>query len=271
MPQLVDTHCHLNFDAYQEDREEVLARAREVGVERVLVPAINLASSRQILALTGDHDGLYAAVGVHPNSAGRWTAGRVEELREAAQHPRVKAIGEIGLDYYHDRTSHSHQKEVLVSQLGLASSLNLPVVLHVRNAQESDRSCIIDLLDVLSDWCTQTASEGEHARGVIHSFSGNWQEAQRALAMGFLLGITGPVTFSNAQDMQQVAASAPLEKLVIETDGPFLTPQPHRGKRNEPAYVRFIAEKISQLQHRELDEVARRTTENADRLFRWRN
>lgn len=267
----VDTHCHLDFEAYSEDLEAVLAGAWEAGVERILVPGIDLASSRKVLDLAEKHDRVYAAVGVHPNSAGSWEKGTAAQLEALVEHPKVKAIGEIGLDYYRHRAPREKQREVLQRQLDLADRTHLPVVLHVRNEKKEERSCIIDLLEILAAWKAGIEeSRDKHRFGVIHSFSGNVEEAQRAMSLDFFLGITGPVTFKNARVMQQVVTSSPLTCLLIETDGPFLTPHPHRGKRNEPAYVRYVAQKVADLKDRPVGEVARETTENADYLFQWR-
>ncbi len=270
--KLVDTHCHLDFDAYQADLDQVLERAWEAGVERVLVPALDLESSHKVVGLVERDPRLFAAVGVHPNSARSWTEGTTQALLELSRHPNVKAIGEIGLDYYRDRAPRDLQKEVLNSQLALASQRGLPVVLHVRNAEPGDRSCIMDLLDMLQAWRSEE-DQGKIMRdriGVVHSFSGNVSEAQRVISMGFHLGVTGPVTFENSRIMREVVISSPLASMLIETDGPFLTPHPHRGKRNEPAYVRYIAEKVAELKGRSVREIGERTTENADHLFHWR-
>ncbi|MFO8037442.1 MAG: TatD family hydrolase [Anaerolineales bacterium] len=268
--KLVDTHCHLDFDAYRDDLDQVLERAWEADVERVLVPALDLTSSRRVLDLVESNPRLFAAVGVHPNRAREWTEGTPQALLALSHHPKVKAIGEIGLDYYRDRAPRDLQKRVLKRQLTVASQRGLPVVLHVRNANPDDRSCIIDLLDILATW-RREADQGVRAWvGVVHSFSGNVEEAQRAISLGFALGVTGPVTFEKSTTMQEVVTSSPLTSLMIETDGPFLTPHPHRGKRNEPAYVKYVAEKVADLQDRPVREVGKVTTENADHLFHWR-
>lgn len=269
--RLVDTHCHLDFDAYRDDLDDVLARAWEAGVERILIPGIDLESSQNALRLAERHSRVYVAVGVHPNSAKTWRAGSVQRIEALIEHPKVVAIGEIGLDYYRDRAPHELQVEVLGRQLKVAQRAGLPVVLHVRNADNEDRSCIIDLLDILAAWKEKARGSYPANRfGVLHSFSGNGEEARRSIDLGFKLGVTGPVTFQNAHTLHQVVTSSPLACLLIETDGPFLTPHPHRGKRNEPAYVRHVAEKIASLKGLAAQEVASKTTENAQRLFAWR-
>ncbi|MFO7943808.1 MAG: TatD family hydrolase [Anaerolineales bacterium] len=270
--KLVDTHCHLNFEAYEEDLDQVLNRAWEVGLERVLIPALDLRSSKEVVELAERDPRLFAAVGVHPNRAETWSAETVNALNELARHPKVKAIGEIGLDYFHDRAPREVQNKVFSRQCALARECNLPVVLHVRNAAEGERSCIIDLLEELKKWPQDTEEEtpAKGGRGVVHSFSGNVEEARQVIALGYLVGITGPVTFEKAKTMQDVAAFSPSTSILIETDGPFLTPHPHRGKRNEPAYVKYIAEKIAQLRACSAREVGEVSTENADCLFQWR-
>lgn len=215
---------------------------------------------------------LYAAVGVHPNSGRTWNNETLRGLRDLADHPRVVAIGEIGLDYYRDSTPRVLQKEILHLQLKLALETNLPVVLHVRNQSEEDRSCIEDLLTILDEWVSGAVppfKDRSHKPGVIHSFSGNVQESKSALQLGFYLGITGPVTYKKADILREVVKTAPLDRLLIETDGPFLSPQAQRGKRNEPAHVCYIVDKISEVIGQPVELVANQTTANAADLFMW--
>jgi len=269
---LTDTHCHLYFEAYRNDLPDVIHRAVDQGVFRVLVPGIDLQTSRQAVELAEQFPMVYAAVGVHPNSAETWTQGTTAELRRLAAHPKVAAIGEIGLDYYREQAPSGKQQEVLERQLTLASSLGLPVVLHFRNTSEQERACIEDLLDLLAGWVEQAAKQSpelKHRCGVLHSFSGNLQESQQARELGFFIGITGPITFKNAESLRAVVRACPQERLLVETDGPFLTPQPHRGKRNEPAYVRFVVEQMAQVTRRPEAELAAQTAKNAQRLFHW--
>lgn len=258
---LTDTHCHLDFDDYNQDRSSVLARAWEQGLSRILIPGIDLQSSTSAIELAESHPQIYAAVGVHPTSANKWESRTIGFLDEMTSRPKVVAIGEIGLDYYHDWTSPKLQIRIFTDQLILAQHSNLPVIIHTRNANPENRSCIEETLDILAD---------RQVVGVLHSFSGNVAEAERAVALGFFIGITGPVTFNNAIELQKVVASVPLDRLLIETDSPFLTPTPHRGKRNEPANVRYIAERIGKIHNKSLDDVAEITAANARRLFHWR-
>lgn len=269
---LVDTHCHLNFESFDQDRAAVLERAAQAGVGRVLNPGIDLETSRAAVELAEAHPAVYAAVGVHPNDGSTWDATTLDELRRLAGHPKAAAIGEIGLDYYWERTEHSVQRKVFVEQLGLAAELGLPVVIHVRDANPDDRRAMRDALDILTEWQTSLSARGvdlAERPGVLHSFSGDVDDALRAATHKFWIGVTGPVTFKKAEILRQVVAEAPVDRLLIETDAPFLTPHPHRGERNEPAYVRFIAEKIAAVRNLELDHLVQITTESAERLFRW--
>jgi len=265
---LTDTHCHLYFDSYDEDRAAVLARAWEAGVERILVPGIDLESSRAAIALAEEFPQVYAAVGIHPNSATTWDTATLDALTQLAAHPKVVAIGEIGLDYYRDRAPRDLQHQVLREQVSLAGRLNLPIVVHTRNQSPEQRACLQDALQILVEFRSLLPIERP---GVVHSFSGNQAETQRALEAGFYIGCTGPVTFKSAHELRRVVASVPLDRLLIETDGPFLTPRPYRGKRNEPAFVAYVAEKIGQIFDTPLDEINQATAANARRLFQWSN
>ena len=265
---LTDTHCHLYFDSYDEDRAAVLARAWEAGVEHILVPGIDLPTSRAAIALAEEFPQVYAAVGVHPNSATTWDVKTLDALELLAAHPRVVAIGEIGLDYYRDRAPRDLQRQVFREQVSLAGRLNLPVVVHTRNQSPEQRACLQDVLRILVEFRSMLPVERP---GVVHSFSGNQAETQRALEAGFYIGFTGPVTFKNAHELRRVVASVPLDRLLIETDGPFLTPHPYRGKRNEPAFVAYVAEQIGQIFKLPLENIRQTTTANARRLFQWSN
>jgi TatD DNase family protein len=242
--RLADTHCHLYFDAYNRDREAVLIRAWEAGVERILVPGIDLETSQAAIELAERHPQIFAAVGVHPNSATTWDVSSLETLELMAQHPKVVAIGEIGLDYYRDRAPRILQKRIFREQVSLAGQVDLPIVIHTRNTSPQDRACFADILEIIDDLRTELS---EDRPGVFHSFLESEAEAQAALERGFFVGITGPVTFKNAQELRRVVTLAPVDKLLIETDGPYLTPHPNRGKRNEPAYVYYVAEKTAQI------------------------
>lgn len=253
---LIDTHCHLDFDSFSAGVDDVVRRAAEAGVARIIIPALDLENAAAVLALAERFEGVYAAVGVHPNSAAAWEDGWIDDLRALSRHQKVVAIGEIGLDYYWDKTPVDVQHNALAQQLSLAADLGLPVIIHNRDAGP-------DVLRLLA----ASALAGTERPGVLHSFSGDWAMAESALAMGFFLGFTGPLTFKKAGDLRDIAARAPLDRLLIETDAPFLTPHPFRGRRNEPAYVRLIAECLAELRGLAVSEIARITTANASRLF----
>jgi TatD DNase family protein len=258
---LIDTHCHLDFDAYDGIRDDVIRRALDSGVTRIINPGTDLERSRAAVALAGAHPGVYAAVGIHPNSTANFGAGLLNEIRALAQQPKVVAIGEIGLDYYRDYAPRTGQQRAFEAQLALAAELQLPVIIHNRDASS-------DVLDMLAAWTAALPQSLKDRPGVLHSFSAASESAERGLALGFYLGFTGPVTFKNADPLRQIAARVPADRILVETDGPFLTPHPHRGKfPNEPAYVRFIAERLAALRTVSLEAFAAQTTANADRLF----
>ena len=259
-PRLIDTHCHLNFNRYDEDREEVLRRAREAGVARIIIPAIDLASCQQALALADCHAGLYVAVGVHPNSCGDFSPSMLGELRSLSRHEPAIAIGEIGLDYYWDKCPPAKQRRALELQLELAAELRLPVIIHNRESSA-------DLMAILEAWAPSISPDMKGRLGVLHSFSASAEVAQRALELGFYLGFTGPITYKNAQQLRDIAAQTPIDRILIETDGPFLAPQQRRGQRNEPSYVRYVNERLAHVKGLSIDDMARQTTLNAERLF----
>ena len=259
-PALVDTHCHLNFHSYDADRNDVLERASRAGVNRIIIPAIDLESCRQALDLAAAHKSLRVAVGIHPNSSADFKSADIEELRATAANECVVAIGEIGLDYHWDKSPKRLQHEAFQAQLDLASQLALPVIIHNREAGT-------DLMAILEDWTPTVPPSLRGRLGVLHSFSASRDIATRALELGFYLGFTGPITFKKADDLRTIAANVPIDRLLIETDGPFLAPHPMRGKRNEPAFVPYINEKLAELHAVPAEEMARYTTRNAERLF----
>jgi TatD DNase family protein len=261
---LIDTHCHLNFNQFNRDRDAVVARAVAQGVTALINPGVDMSSSRAAIALAERHGPVYAAVGVHPTSTDELDQQAIDHLRELAQHPKVVAIGEIGLDYYWPNQPHRDwpcaspgtQRAAFRRQLDLAADLGLPVIIH-------DREAHTDVMTGLED------SQG--LIGVLHSFSGDLALAEWAVDLGFYVGITGPVTFKKSHEMQEVARHIDFERLLIETDAPFLAPNPVRGRRNEPAHVRFVAQEIAQLRGCDLATVTQRTSENAQTLFRGIN
>lgn len=265
---LVDTHLHLDDRRFDEDREAVLRRAREAGVRAVLTCGADLASSRKNLRLAEQVGGagpdphaggagaarVWVAVGIHPHEAGR--CGDLDEaersLESLASHPAVVAIGEIGLDFHYDFAPREDQQRVFERQLDLARRLGKPVVVHAREAEEAVLAAI---------------RRHDGVRGVLHAFAGTPGQAQQALELGWFLGVGGMLTFQRAERMREVARRAPLERLLLETDAPYLAPVPYRGRRNEPAYVATVAEALARLRGIDVGEVAAKTTRAASELF----
>lgn len=258
---LIDTHCHLNFDAFDTLRDEVVAEAAAAGVARIINPAVDLATSRAALALAERYPGVYAAVGIHPNSTADFTLALLDAIRDLTGHAKAIAIGEIGLDYHWDKSPREAQWRAFEAQLALAADCGLPVIIHNRDASA-------DVLDILAAWVPTLPPELRARPGVLHSFSAPQAAADRALALGFYLGFTGPITFKKADELRHIAAHAPGDRILVETDAPYLTPHPHRGTfPNRPAYVRHIAERLAALRTTSDDDFAAQTTANAERLF----
>jgi TatD DNase family protein len=253
---LIDSHCHLDFESFDADRDAVVQRAIEAGVTQIVVPALDLDNCRTVLALTEKYEGVFAAIGVHPNSSAEWQDSWIGVLRDLARQPKVVAIGEIGLDYYWDKSPKAVQQRALGLQLELAAELNLPVIIHNRESSA-------DVIRLLSE----SPLVGRKNPGVLHSFSGDWETAVSALNLGYYLGFTGPVTFKKADDLREIARKVPDDRILVETDAPFLTPHPYRGKRNEPAYVAYVAERLAAERGVETAVFAQQTTVNTRRLF----
>lgn len=257
---LIDTHCHLDFRDYEGDRDLLIKRSAAAGVTRIINPGTDITTSHAAIQLAKTYEGVYAAVALHPNATATWSPEAIEALRQMAAYPKVVAVGEIGLDYYWDKSPKAVQRAAFEAQLQLATHLQLPIIIHNREASE-------DVLAVLSQWVSSLPAALKDRPGVLHSFSAPPSIAEQALALGFYLGFTGPVTYKKADELRTIAAATPLNRILLETDGPYLTPHPHRGQRNEPAYVRLIAERIAALHGVELPEVALQTTRNAEYLF----
>lgn len=254
---LIDSHCHLNFNVFDDDRTEVLARAKAAGIVAWINPGINLSDSEQVVNLAESIPHLYAAIGFHPNDAANFDETALAQLRTLANRSKVVAIGEIGLDYYWDKAPRPVQRQVFEHQLALAKELGKPVIIH-------QRETAVDTMAILRRW----GAGQNHPGLVLHSFSGDRAMAEEALQLGFYIGISGPVTFKNARDLPEIVAAMPLERLLVETDAPFLTPHPYRGKRNEPAHVKLVAERVASLKGLPVAEVNRRLTENTVALFK---
>lgn len=252
--RLVDSHCHLDF--IKDDQDAVVAAAETAGLVALINPGTNLKSSRAAIALAEKYSMVYAAVGVHPHDASSYNDETTATLRELATHPKVVAIGETGLDFYRNYSPHDAQRRAFAAQLALAAELNLPVIIHDRDASE-------ETLKTLKGW--SGGSNGR--RGVLHSYSAGPERLEEVIDLGFSIGISGPVTFPKARRLQLVARDVPLDRLLIETDAPFLTPVPFRGRRNRPAYVEYVAEKIAGLRGMAFQEICEQTTRNVFQLF----
>ena len=272
---LTDTHCHLDFNKFDEDREAVIQRSIETGIERVLIPGLDLESSKSAVKLAESYPNIYAAVGFHPTDLDKFSENAFDEIKKLVNHAKVVAIGEIGIDYYwvKEREERAFQIEILRRQLDFAASVNKPVIIHMREEEDAwFGQASIDLLQILREWHKTLIVENHplaEKPGVLHSFNGNLETAQKAIELNFYIGITGPVTYKNAEEKRQIIRQLPLERLLIETDSPFLTPVPHRGKRNEPAFVAYIADKIAEIHMTTREQVAEITARNAARLFGW--
>ena len=259
----VDTHCHLDQPTFAEDRPAVIERAQAAGVEIIVNPGIDLESSRQALALAAQYSGIYAAVGVHPNDCAGFDAAGLSALRELARQPKVVAIGEIGLDYHWKVVPREQQKAALRAQLALAGELALPVILHSRESHA-------DLMWELEQWVStiRTPPARTVMLGVWHAFSGDRADAEKAYSIGFLLSLGGPVTFENAHMLQALVPQLRRDRLMLETDAPYLTPHPFRGKRNEPGHLPLIAQALARLMDTDVESLAAQTSETARRFFR---
>lgn len=259
---LTDTHCHLTLPEFDSDRQAAIARAHAGGIRWMVVPGIDLSTSRAAVGLADRETGLRAAVGIHPHHASEWSTEAARELAELADSPVVSAIGEIGLDYYRGYSPRADQLTAFLGQLELASELGLPVVVHNREATQ-------DVLGHLIEWAARLPEELGGRAGVLHAFSADSDTARQAITAGFFLGVGGPITYRNAHARREITAGLPLDRLVIETDSPYMTPHPHRGERNEPARLGLIAERLAEVHSVTLDELAGVTTRNATWLFGW--
>jgi len=276
--QLTDTHCHLDLDTFDEDRATVIQRAVEAGLTRILIPSLTLNSSLTVVKLAESHPMLFAGVGIHPTEARTWNTETMKELRRIISpkdiaHKKIVAIGEIGLDYYWDAAPPDLQKSVLKAQLDLAEECSLPVIIHLREKDDAEHgACASNLMEILEEWAGRLKREKNplaERPGVLHSFAGSRETAERGIALNFYIGVTGPITFKNAARKREIVAALPLDRLLIETDAPFLAPAPHRGKRNEPAFVGHIADKIAEIHSKRPEETAAVMSANAARLFAW--
>jgi TatD DNase family protein len=252
---LIDTHCHLDWKDFDPDRAAVIDRAVQAGVTRMITIGVDGPSSRRAIEIAEQHEAVYAAVGVHPNDCADFDATVLQEIRSLAQHPKVVAIGEIGLDYYWKKVEHDTQAHAFRAQLELAAENGKPVIIHSRDAAP-------DVVTLLEEFTRQA-----RVTGTLHSYFDDLYLAQRVFAIGFYIGVTGPITFKKSDREREIIRQVPLDRVLLETDAPFLTPVPHRGERNEPAYVRHVAEMMAQARGQPVEEIARQSTTNAEQLF----
>lgn len=252
---LVDSHCHLDFDDFGSDMEAVLARARESGVERMLTISTRVTKFDQVLAIAAAHDNIRCTVGIHPHEAELEPDVDVAKLVELSKHPKVVGIGEAGLDYFYDKSPRERQQQVFATHIEASRMSGLPIVVHSRDADE-------DTVRLLQD-----GAQKGGLTGVIHCFTSTQYLADAALEMGFYISLSGIVTFKSAGALRDVAKSIPLDRLLVETDSPYLAPIPMRGKRNEPSFVRHTATYVADFLGLSLSDLAQKTTANFDRLF----
>ncbi|QXM06869.1 TatD family hydrolase [Crassaminicella indica] len=251
---LFDTHAHLDDGRFDNDREKIIENAKANGISYIVNPGADFESSVKSIELANQYDMIYAAVGVHPHDAEDVDDMTLSLLKGLAKKPKVVAIGEIGLDYHYDHSPRDIQREIFRKQIALAKEVNLPIIIHDREAND-------DVMRILKE------EKAFDTGVVIHCFSGSRELARQYIKLGAFISIAGPVTFKNARKTVEVVESIPLEYLFVETDSPYLTPVPFRGKRNESSYVRYVAERIAEIKGLSLEEVAHQTTENAKKFF----
>ncbi|MCH8032799.1 MAG: YchF/TatD family DNA exonuclease [Bacteroidetes bacterium] len=250
----IDTHSHLFYPNFEDDLDEVIQRARDSGVDFILVPATDLATAKEVIILTEKYDMIYGAVGIHPHDSKDWDPSLLNEIESLASHKKIVAIGEIGLDYFYDYSPKEKQIEAFKSQIDLALKLNLPVIVHNR---DSDK----DMMEIINSYC------GSGLKAQFHCFNGSLNDAKELTHMGYMISFTGNITFKKADELREVLKNIRIDQLLLETDSPFLTPVPFRGKRNEPAYVNYIAEQVAEAHALSMEEVGRITSFNAFRIF----
>ncbi|MDD5596045.1 MAG: TatD family hydrolase [Candidatus Omnitrophica bacterium] len=251
----IDTHCHLDFPEFDQDRDEVIRRSKEQGIDFLVNIGSSLKSSAASLELAQKYDFVYASVGIHPHEADRFNLQEEKTLRQLAQKEKVVAVGEIGLDYYRNFSKAENQKPLFLALIKLAKDFNLPLIIHTRQAESDTLKILKDMLPL---------------RAVVHCFSGNAQFLKECLDLGFFISFTCNVTYKKAQDLREIIKLTPLERIFLETDAPYLSPEGLRGKRNEPINVKYVAEEIVKAKGISLEEVARITSNNAKDFFNLR-
>ncbi len=251
----IDTHAHLFFDNFKEDLDEVVQRAKDEGVDYIIIPSTDFKNAEEAIKIAEQYDNIFAAVGIHPHDSAEWQEDWIEKLRELAGHPKVVAIGEIGLDYFYDFAPREIQLTAFKAQLDLAIELDLPVIIHNRESNE-------DIMNIAREY------NNTPLRAQYHCFAGSDKDALELIKMGHVISFPGNVTFKNSDALRKVVASIQIDNLMLETDSPFLTPVPYRGKRNEPMHIKLIAEKIAEIHHCTIEDVARATSYNVYKYFR---
>lgn len=250
----IDSHAHLFYPNFEGELDDVVARAQQNGVSYILVPATDLKTAEKVIELTEKYEMVYGAVGVHPHDTKDWNSSFIPKIEKLAKHKKIVAIGEIGLDYYYDFSPREKQIEAFKAQIDLALKLDLPIIIHNRDSDE-------DMMSIIRSYC------GAGLKGQFHCFNGSLEDAMELVGMNFMISFTGNITFKKADGLRNILKHIPPENLLLETDSPFMTPTPHRGKRNEPSYVKFVAEKIAELHNLRIEDVARITSFNAFRIF----
>jgi TatD DNase family protein len=250
----IDTHAHLFYPNFVGELDEIITRAKQNGVDYILVPATDLKTAEQVIELTKKYEMVYGAVGVHPHDTKDWDSSLISEIEKLARHKKIVAIGEIGLDYYYDFSPKEKQIEAFKAQIELALKLDLPVIIHNRDSDA-------DMMEIIRSYC------GSGLKGQFHCFNGSLEDAMELVGMNFMISFTGNITYKKADNLRRILQHIPPENMLLETDSPFMTPVPHRGKRNEPSYVKFVAEKIAELHKLRIEDVARITSFNAFKIF----
>ncbi|HHV27062.1 TatD family deoxyribonuclease [Anaerosalibacter bizertensis] len=251
---LIDSHAHLDDPKFNKDRDRLIKSLKQNDISLVINVGADVSSSIKSVKLADEYENIYAAVGVHPHSAKEMDDSTIDVLKAFAKRDKVVAIGEIGLDFHYDNSPRDIQRKWFIEQIKLAKELNMPIIVHSRDADQ-------ETFDILKE------EADERLRGVLHCYSGSAEMAKDYIDLGFYISLAGPVTFKNARKPKEVAKVVPMDKLLIETDSPYLTPEPHRGKRNEPLYVRHVASMIAELRGMDFEDVGRITSENTKRLF----
>lgn len=249
---MIDTHSHINT-ILELNTDEILENAKRNGIEKVIVPAACKSDFDNIMKLIDKYENVYGMLGIHPSEAKDWDDSIIDKIREYSKNKKIVGIGEIGLDYYWDKSFNELQKEIFIKQIKLANSLNLPIDIHDREAHK-------DTFDIVKKY-------NKNSTIIMHCFSGSVEFAKECIKEGWYLGIGGVVTFKNAIKMKDVVKNVPIEKIILETDAPYLTPVPYRGKENQPAYVKFVAEEIAKIKNITINDVKNITTQNAERIF----